>query len=156
MNASNKSEESEFDQLCPKTNDVPLSLPRFGKVGPTEILEFQGGSPPGPFNLVWEDSGLGIRIDFMEKPGPIPEVLALVTGRPEHQGQSMVIALQADKQLKFMQRSATLSLDERQTCGGRVSFGPVAAIVAKLGHRISADAFLLEPSRTTTYNSKKQ
>src|SRR5262249_49937907 len=98
-----------------------------------------------PFHLVWEDPDLGVHIEFREVESPSgSEIVAFVTGRPEDEGQSVVVALEADRELKFLQRSVTLELDKDQKCGGQVSFGHVADIVAKLGVSVVADAFLME------------
>jgi hypothetical protein len=159
MHSSNKAEDTEmelFDLLQSKSGEPPLSLPIFATAGPTDVVELpapdnqnRSAACPRPFNLVWQDSSLGIRIDFLEQSGANgPELVAVVAGRSDQQGLSVVVAIQAEKRLKFFQRSVSLTLDEQQKCGGRVSFGPVVDIAAKLGSWISADAFLLEPSQS--------
>jgi hypothetical protein len=145
-----------FLGLFPDSGDVPLPIPRFGKI-PLQAQQAQalpaGGSCAAgheePFCLSWiDESELGIRVFVREEQGAKgTELWAFAEGIvPDLLGKGVSVALVAAKANQF--KRLTVSLDtpteDNRGCRGKRSFGAVSELRKQLGERVSLDVFLVE------------
>lgn len=151
-----------FDGLPPCPDDVPLPLPRFGRVGPSAPKPLQARGESGQRALIasadaerfdepWEDTDLGVTFFLQRRDGPEgTEIWAAVAStHAADRGLQVSVALLGNDPDRFLRRTVSLDkvpLDGRGSCG-ETCFGTEEAISRMLGAKVRSDAFLIEPAQ---------
>ncbi len=143
-----------LDALLPPAEGERLPMPRFGRTTPPPAQPLPTACPPNaalehgpPVPLQWVDDDLGIRvlIEYQTAAGATAIWADVVANDPGLAGKSVSVALVSATGDRFIGRLIPLEGGADKGCTGRLRFGTVDEVRARLGNdRVTLDVFLME------------
>jgi hypothetical protein len=145
MNGQSKDER--FEQLFPMPENRPRPALRVGSMPPAKSLpsaslQHSDSAPRPPFQIVWEDASIGLRLKVREQPDG--QVIATVEAdTQEHLGEIVSLALVGAEPEHLVRQKITLVAGDQGGCRGEAEFGTIDELRSTLGAVIQPTHFLI-------------